>query len=215
MMVLDLSHFIEPGMPVYPGTEPPVVQDATTIASEGFAEKRISMFSHTGTHVDAPGHILNGAPTLDRMAPDRFLGRGVVVDLPTGEPGRVVEEEDLTPWKPGIAQADFVLFRFDWSSRWGSPDYYSAYPILSEKAAALLAGSALKGVGVDCISVDTIDSTKFPIHTIFFRAGMIIVENLTELAALSGKQFTFTCFPLKLRDADGSPVRAAALIDSL
>jgi len=213
MTVLDLAHYIDSSMPVYPGTEPPVIDNATTIEAQGFAEKRISMFSHTGTHIDAPGHILPGAPTLDRLAIDRFAGRGLVIDLPATAPGRVVTEEDLAPWMSSVENAQFALFRFDWSRLWERPEYFSGYPLLSEGAAALLARSELKGVGVDCISVDAIDSTDFPIHNIFFHAGMILIENLTGLEELIGKTFIFTCFPLKLRAADGSPVRAAALIE--
>jgi arylformamidase len=212
MKIIDLTQFIEPGMPVYPGTEPPLIKNATTIAAEGFAEKYIAMFSHTGTHMDAPGHILAGAPTLDRLAIDRFTGPGVVIDLPTSEPGRIVTDRDLEPKLKDIGKADFVLFRFDWSRLWGRREYFTAFPVLSEDAAAVLAGADLKGVGVDCISVDAMDTQAFPIHRIFFRAGLVIIENLTGLSALAGKAFTFSAFPLKLRDADGSPVRAAAAI---
>lgn len=213
MTLLDLSHYIEPSMPVYPGTEPPIIQNATTIEAQGFAEKRLSLFSHTGTHMDAPGHILRGAPTLDRLEFGRFAGSGVAIDLPTTRPGRVVSEEDLAPFLDGIGLAQFVLFRFDWSRLWGKPEYFEGYPVLSEGAAALLARSGLKGVGVDCISVDPIDTTTFPAHLAYFRSGMVIIENLTGLEALVGNSFTFFCFPLKLRDADGSPVRAAAAIE--
>lgn len=213
MTVIDLSHFIEPGMPVYPGTDGPVLDSATTIATDGFAEKRLSMFSHTGTHIDAPGHILSGAPTLDRLSPTRFAGRGLVIDIGAPEPGRIVTEGDLEPWVRELETVRFALFRFGWSRFWGKPEYYSDYPILSEGAANRLTSFGLSGVGVDCISVDAIDTAEFPVHKIFFRAGMILIENLTGLEALVGKPFAFTCFPLKLRDADGSPVRAAALLE--
>jgi arylformamidase len=65
MKVVDLSHLITVSMPVYPGTEPPRIEDACTIPEHGFAEKRLTMFSHTGTHIDAPGHILAGGARLD------------------------------------------------------------------------------------------------------------------------------------------------------
>ena len=67
MKVIDLTHIISAGMPVYPGTEGPKISQATTIEAEGFAEKLITMYSHTGTHMDAPGHIVAGARTLDQF----------------------------------------------------------------------------------------------------------------------------------------------------
>ena len=68
MSILDLTHYLEAGMPVYPGTEPPVLEEANTISRDGFREKKITLYSHTGTHMDAPAHILPGAPTLDEIA---------------------------------------------------------------------------------------------------------------------------------------------------
>jgi kynurenine formamidase len=87
----------------------------------------------------------------------------------------------LAPFLDGIGLAQFVLLRFDWSRLWGKPEYFEGYPVLSEGAAALLARSGLKGVGVDCISVDPIDTTPFPAHLAYFRSGMVIIENRPAL----------------------------------
>ena len=81
MRVLDLSHPIHAGMPVYPGTPRPGVAPANTIAEHGFAERLLTLSSHTGTHMDAPAHLLEGGRTLDSYPPDRFVGPGCVIDL--------------------------------------------------------------------------------------------------------------------------------------
>ena len=52
---------------MYPGTEPPTLSEATTVERDGFAETRLCFYSHTGTHIDAPAHMLRGGPTLDRF----------------------------------------------------------------------------------------------------------------------------------------------------
>lgn len=62
MKTIDLTHTIEENMPVYPGTEPPKIVEATTVEVEGFAEKLLTLFSHTGTHMDAPAHMLKRGP---------------------------------------------------------------------------------------------------------------------------------------------------------
>ena len=68
-------------MPVYPGTEPPILEEANTITRDGFAEKKLSLFSHTGTHMDAPAHMIPNGRTLDSYPVEEFFGRAVMLDL--------------------------------------------------------------------------------------------------------------------------------------
>jgi arylformamidase len=208
--VLDLSHVLSEDMPVYPGTKPPSISQATTIERDGFAEKLLSLYSHTGTHMDAPCHMVPGAPSLDAMDAGRFVGKGMVLDL-TGLRAPVVEEADVSSRLRRLEGADFVLLRTDWSLRWGTESYFSGFPVLSPEAARRLAELGLSGVGTDCISVDPVGSPDFPIHGIFLARGMLIVENLRDLASLGDRPFVFSCLPLRIRDADGSPIRAVAI----
>lgn len=211
MEVVDLSHFISESMPVYPGSGPPGIVDACTIAKNGFAEKLLSLYSHTGTHIDAPGHILAGAATLDKLAVGHFYGPGWVLDI-SHVRGRHIGIADLQKEETRIAAVDFVLFHSGWAKYWGDAGYFAAYPVLSAAAAHWLAGFDLKGVGVDMISVDPMDSATLIIHKTLFEKNMVIVENLTNLEALIGKEFMFSCLPLKIAGGDGSPVRAVAII---
>jgi arylformamidase len=80
------------------------------------------------------------------------------------------------------------------------------------EAAEWLAHLELKGVGMDTISADAADAATLPIHNILLGAGMVVVENLTNLAAVPAPSFTLASFPLKIRGADGSPVRAVAIV---
>jgi kynurenine formamidase len=208
MLLYDLTHPITPDMPVYPGTEPPVIRQANTLERDGFAEKFIGMYSHTGTHVDAPAHMLPGAPTLDDLGVGHFHGPARVLDA-AGWPELGM---DLLLARQAELEAEFVLFRTGWSSRWGHPDYYQGFPVLTSEATRWLCGRGLKGVGFDAISADPVASAGFENHLALFRAGMIIIENLTGLEPLVGLDFTFSCLPLKLTQADGSPVRAVAMV---
>jgi arylformamidase len=209
MQVLDLTHFITPSMPVYPGTEPPVIRQAVTVEKEGFAEKWIGMFSHTGTHIDAPAHMVPGASTLDQLPVERFCGRAWVV--PVTAP--VIGVDVLAAHEEEIARAEFVLFHTGWARKWGSPEYFADFPVLAPEAAAWLAVRGLKGVGFDAISADPVDTVGYGNHLALFGADLILIENLTGLEALVGRRFLFSCLPLKLEAADGSPVRAVAILD--
>lgn len=80
MKMLDLTHCITPEMPVYPGTEPPRLTAACTMEKDGFRETLLQMYSHTGTHMDAPAHMLPNGRTLDDFPAETFAGRGFVVD---------------------------------------------------------------------------------------------------------------------------------------
>ncbi|MBE0664387.1 MAG: cyclase family protein [Chrysiogenales bacterium] len=211
MTVIDLSHFISESMPIFPGTEPPRIADAFTIAKHGFAEKSFQLFSHVGTHIDAPGHILPGAATLDELAVDRFLGAGLVLDV-AAVSGDKIEIADLEPYKESLNGVEFALLHSGWARHWGEDRYFSSYPVLSRDAAQWLTGFRLKGFGVDMISVDEVESTSVPVHKVFFANNMIIIENLDNLGTLLGKEFIFSCLPLKIPAGDGSPVRAVAII---
>jgi len=79
-LVIDISHTITQGMPVYPGAIPPLIRQATTVANDGFAEKSVSIYTHTGTHIDAPAHMLEAGPTLDQFGAGHFVGTACVVD---------------------------------------------------------------------------------------------------------------------------------------
>jgi len=207
--VIDLSHTICVGMPIYPGTEPPVIDVPCTVESHGFYERKLSFFSHTGTHLDAPAHMLAHGPTLDRMPVETFIGSAFVVQLPMKKRS-TIELADLRSYENLFKSCDFFLLSTGWSKYWGQDDYFEDYPVLSEEAALWIDSFQLKGVGVDMISVDPMDSQDMMIHKILLER-LVLIENLTNLDKLPESGFTFSCLPLKLIAADGSPVRAVAV----
>lgn len=211
MKVLDLSHPVFPGMPVYPGTEPPVFVTGASISAEGFVEKKITLFSHTGTHVDAPAHLIEGARTLDQLPVEQFMGKAVVLGV-EGQAGQVIELRDIEKCGSAIEGAEFVLIRTGWSQYWGTERYFSRFPVLSLEAAEWLASHDLKGIGFDTISADPMDTRDYPVHKAFMKRDTIIIENLAHLDLLPETPFLFSCLPISFEDADGSPVRAVGLV---
>ncbi|RJX20966.1 MAG: cyclase family protein [Ammonifex sp.] len=210
MRVIDLSHPISPGMPVYPGTEPPAFTAAATIKRHGFRERTLRLSSHAGTHLDAPAHIFPRGQTLDTVPIENFCGRAVVLDFTRAE---VITPEHLEPYRRAISDSRFVILHTGWSRLWGREAYHGGFPVLSPDGARWVGDFDLYGLGVDAPSVDVPHSGGFPVHRILLAKGIIIVENLCNLSCLLGREFTFCCFPLKLQKAEGSPVRAVAIID--
>jgi len=217
MDFIDLTHVVQPGMTVFPGTEPPVFEVGASIEADGFAEKRITMFTHTGTHMDAPAHIISGALTLDQFEIEHFGGKACVVDVGRsvdvgGHQASKIDIGVLQARSEAIHESDFVILRSGWSRRWGSEDYFEGYPVLTPEAARWLVDARIKGLGIDMISVDEVDSTEFTVHNILLGANLVIIENLTNLELLPDAGFSFYCFPLRIDQADGSPVRAVAAV---
>jgi len=214
MNIIDLSHTISPDMPVYPGTKPPTFKIGCTIENDGFLEKEITMYSHTGTHIDAPAHLIKGLKTLDQLQIEHYFGEALLVDF--RNIGRnIIQLDDLTTYEKEINTADFLLINTGWNKYWGTEKYYYDYPVLSGDAADWLSKHSLKGLGLDTISADSADTTDFPIHKTLFKEDMIIIENLVNLENIGTNLFKFSCFPLNIEEADGSPVRAIAYLDQM
>lgn len=209
MNITDLTHVVSTNMPVYPGTEQPVLLRGCSLEVDGFLEKKITMYSHTGTHVDAPAHLIKGGSTLNDLGVSHFIGSACVLHM--GDKQRdIIDLDALLLLEKEIETADFLLVNTGWSKHWGEPQYFSGYPVLSPEAAHWLSLKQLKGIGFDTISADHPDTEDYPIHHIILGNNTIIVENLTNLSVLPTSGIHFSCLPIKFEDADGSPVRAVA-----
>ncbi len=114
MKVIDLTHVITPAMPVYPGTEPPVFEPANSYEKDGFRETRISMYTHTGTHIDPPAHLYPGRTTLDRFPAEQFIGKALVIDCRGLKEGEAITMACLKPYGDRAERADFLLFCLGW-----------------------------------------------------------------------------------------------------
>lgn len=211
MQVIDLTHTIENGMPVFPGsTDVKLIHHADLITT-GYNELLLNISGHTGTHIDCGRHLSDESADLSGIPADHFTGRGLVIDCRpfTGE--NPISKNSLKAFENRINEADFILFLTGWSIYWNSERYFKSFPVLSIDAAEYLSAFRLKGAGVDNPGFDPADSTDLNVHKILFSKGLILIENLTNLEELPQKGFTFCCFPLKIHDGDGSPVRAVAV----
>lgn len=211
MKIIDLTHTVSPDMPVYPGTEQPVFLTGCSIEADGFLEKKITLYSHTGTHMDAPAHLLRDHSFLNDLPIDHFYGPGVMLDFEK-QSCKTIAISDLEPYQEQIKESEFLLIHTGWSRYWGSKRYFTDYCVLTPDAVNWLNQFALKGVGLDTISADRADTKAYPVHKALLARDIVIVENLKNLTALPESGFHFSCFPIKFKDADGSPVRAVAYV---
>jgi arylformamidase len=214
--IVDLTHLVNSSMTVYPDTVKPAFELYNSIEEDGFAELKMTFCTHTGTHIDAPCHILKNRKSLDQFKIDKFIGKAIVIpckDL------KEISIEYLEPFKEKILQIEFILFYTGWQFKWNSVSYFEDFPVLTKEAAEWLATFRLKGIGFDTISADGIvmleknSSVALQNHHVLLGKEIIIIENLNNLDKLPDSVFTFQCMPLKVENADGSPVRAFAVIE--
>ncbi|MCA9261170.1 MAG: cyclase family protein, partial [Planctomycetales bacterium] len=177
-MVVDLTHVLRSGMPVYPGTISPTFAPSNTIDQDGFAELAVTMCTHTGTHIDAPSHIIRGAKSLDEFPIDYFTGPAVLLDVSNESS---ISRETIQPFSSKIAQSHFVVFRTGWEERWGTPAYFEGFPTLTNEAARWLASFRLHAVGFDAISVDGVADSSLLNHHYLLQREVLIIENLANL----------------------------------
>lgn len=209
MKIVDLSYRLEPGMPVYPGDEMPVFRQIATVEKDGYNGGSVMLQYHAGTHVDAPHHMISGGVKIDAYPVSSFCGPATVADV-RAFAGRNIGIEDLLPYEALFAEVEFLLLRTGWEAYWGKAAYMEGYPVLAKEAASWLTQFHLKGIGIEALSVDPVETETFENHHILLGGGLILIENLRNLKAVAAKIFDFTALPLAIWQGDGSPVRAVA-----
>lgn len=211
MKVIDLTHTIRDNMPVYPGDDTPKLIPVSTYEKDGFKETLLQMYSHTGTHMDTPAHIFAGRTALDEFPIEQFIGRALVIDCRDLEEGQVISIERINKMGEKAKMADFLLFNLGWDKRWGDDSYFGDYPCIDDEVLDFIINGNYKGIGFDVIGPDPISDVNLPRHKRLFEDTDIInIENLKNLDLCGSDLFYFSCFPLKIENCDGSPIRAVA-----
>jgi len=209
MRIIDLTHPLEPGMPVYPGTPPVKIEPLAAMEEDGFREARLHLTSHTGTHMDAPAHMLCGGKRLDELNPESFMGTARCLRAESGGVTAARLEKEL----PRTPDCDFLLLHTGWDRYWGRDDYFTGYPVIHAAAATWLAAYGLKGIGLDTPSPDPMDSADYPAHRILLEKRILLIENLRGLDRLPEKEFRLIALPLPIQGGDGAPARVIAIFD--
>lgn len=211
MQIIDLSHEISEQMTVFGDMEKPEINRKFSVEKDGFKLHELKINSHTGTHVDAPAHMIAGRKNLDDFSLNQFYGKGLMLRVNQFSKGEI-PLDFLKNYESQIKETEFLILNSGWHKKWKTPDYHINYPVLSQESARWLSQFKLKGIGLDYISIDPADSQDVPLHKIVLGAGIIIIENLAHVDALPESDFLFQCFPLKVDQADGSTSRVVAFV---
>lgn len=229
--LIDLTHPVTTGMPVYPGDPAVELRPALTTAGAGVNVLALHLGSQSGTHVDAPYHVDVTWPTLDGLPLGLFTGPAVVADLRGLAPRSAVTAGLLAPALAACTEGSVLLLATGWPRYWGT-DHYLAHPYLTPAAAEAIVAAGVRTVGVDALSVDrtpepgpadptvaallaeltdehdpAAEPPSLAAHRVLLgrEGGGVIAENLTDLTPLLAAQEAGAAVEVSL-----FPVRLAA-----
>lgn len=208
MRIIDLSLTVDSQMP---GVN---ISVAKKLEVDGWNASTLEMYSHSGTHMDAPKHFLPDGAPLDQQDLEVMIGPAVVVDVSPAAPKQLIEITDFDTvehlMKPGVR----LLLRTDWHKRYGTPEYRNELPRLSVELARWLVEQQVALVGVEPPSVADVNNIAevTEVHQILFEGNVVIVEALAHLDQLESQIVDFIALPLKIAGGDGCPVRAVAIV---
>jgi kynurenine formamidase len=220
MKILDLTHPITENMPMYPGTGAPTLHVAYSHEEHGFMETLINLYSHTGTHIDAPAHLFADGATLDQYPVEHFVGKALVIDCRRLKKGEKISMSLLEEKGSMLHETEFILFLTGHSAFWGNTGYFSDFPIMSHEVVEWINRRKLKGIGIDAPSFDPVTadepgqiSDELHNHrTILKTNNTVLLENLCNLEEIGNEPFTLCALPLNTINADGAPARIIAIV---
>lgn len=199
----DVTVPISARLPTWPG-DPPVSLTRASAISRGDPANvsRLEAGVHTGTHVDAPVHFVEGATGIDAIAIETLVGPCLVVEA--NPPGTELGPSDLP-----LTEHLRILFKTPNSSRWGDGDrpFDTEFVAVGLELAGELVRQGKRLVGVDYLSVESFHAPfEHPVHHTLLEAGTVVVEGL-NLNGVEPGEYDLYCLPIKLVGSDGAPAR--------
>lgn len=204
MKIIDVTRVLSPGMAQYPLNPPYERELFRDLPEATSALSRLSLGTHSGTHVDAPRHVLKPGDGIDRVPLDRLIASAVLLDLTA-----VADTISATHLQRQEIPRDRAVLLKTRNSAADEKTFDERFIACDESAAEFLVERRAKAVGVDGPSIKKYQ-VKDRTHLILLERGIPVVEHLDFSRAAPG-HYTFVCLPLKLEGADGAPARAVLL----
>ena len=215
MKVIDLTLTISEQIPTFPGSPQPNFINWETLEKDGYNLELLFLSSHTGTHIDAPYHFLKDGQKIHQIVTRRLVTEAILIKIRKGA-NQSITKDDIQKFERKFGKIDdgsTVIFHTGWQKNLKKESYFLRNPGLAVSAAKYLASKKVNLVGIDSPSIDLGKDSKFSVHHILAKSGILIVENLANLEKINSEMFHLIVAPLKLKNATGSPVRAMALTD--
>jgi arylformamidase len=203
-MIYDVSVPIQNDIPVWP-SDPPVQLTPTAFPSRDHSHTiritTINMGSHTGTHIDAPSHFVDGGRTLHEIPMETLVGHATVFHLP-GVQAISRSHLEALDWE-GVER---IFFKTDNSAKWADKYFHKDFVSVEPGAAEFIVERGIRLVGIDYLSIDPFGSADHPSHFVLLRKNVVILEGL-DLRRIAPGRYHMVALPLNLQGADGAPTR--------
>ncbi len=201
---IDISVPVRDGMVCWPGDPPPRIEQKLAMPrGDSMNLSFATMGLHTGTHMDAPLHFVDGAASIDRMPFAATVGRARVIEI---RDQVSVKAAEIEPY--GLKRGERVLFKTRNSQRdWPSREFFQDYVGVSLDGARMLAACGVQTIGIDYLSVGVFGAEGEETHRVLLGAGIWIIEGL-DLSKIQPGEYELICLPLRVIGAEGAPARA-------
>lgn len=208
MPIYDVTVPVSNELPTWPSDPAVQISDFCSLsAGDGANVSMLNFGAHTGTHVDAPAHFIEGAAKVESMSLDALIGDAVVIEVP--EDVHAIDEEFVQ--KHFVSGTERVLFKTRNSAFWSEadPQFHTDFTYLDLPAAEWLVEQGIKLAGIDYLSIEKYASEKHETHLALLSRGVVILEGL-NLSGIAAGKYELICLPLRLRSTlgDGAPARA-------
>lgn len=210
---VDINRVIDLTLPLNRHVTGFAKETVKTIAQDGWNASTLSIYSHSGTHMDAPIHFGVNDITIDKLELHQLIVTASVVDVSDIGPKGLISVSHLDRLEKAPQSGEAIIFHTGWSKKLGTPDYRNELPRISEELAKWLVNHNITMICVEPPSVADVNDLKevTKIHEILLGGGVIIVEGLTNLDQLSQQRVTIIALPLKVEGGDGAPARVIAI----
>jgi len=215
MKIIDLTLTVSDKIPTFPGSPQPSFIPWENVKEDGYNLELLFLSTHTGTHMDAPYHFLEKGAKIHEISLKKLVAEAILIKSKkkNGESITKIDIQKFEKKHGKITSFSSVIFYTGWQRNLQKKYYFTKNPGLSLSAAKYLASKKINLVGIDSPSIDLGKDSKFSVHQIFAKKGMLIVENLASLEKIKSSKFHLVVLPLKLKNATGSPVRAIAFVE--
>ncbi|GAB2471052.1 cyclase family protein [Jatrophihabitans fulvus] len=189
LQFFDLSHPWGHGVPAWPYFEDVKIERLHGMAKSRVLTQKITTVMHSGTHIDAPGHVIEGTPLLHEIPLANFFGTGVVLDIPKKKWG-VVTPDDLeaASERTPVREGDIVIVNTGWHHTYAdSAEYYAYSPGFYKEAGEWFAAKGLKAVGTDTQALDHPLATAIGPHGPAAESGGLLPWACAEYEAETGR----------------------------
>lgn len=223
MRIVDLTMPLSNDTVIWPGFPRLKVAPWKTFDRDKCRVLKIDDFTtHSGTHVDAPAHLLSDGKELADISWERMMGTGVVLNIPKGELELIGPHDLEKAQPPRVRKNDIVLIHTGWGAKWHTADLdylYGRRPGLSIEGAEWLANKDIKAIGMDTFAPQVGGlreaGMKKSVHSVFMEKDIIIVEQLMNLDKIAGERCRIEIVPLSIKGAEGAPARVLAFVKHL